>query len=69
MDVYDETKQPLKPIWEDERARQQAKIVIMSAISNASDVSVSTADRIMRDLDHMLLDEDEDTTRQANPGL
>lgn len=69
MDINESTIKPLKPVWENESSRQKAKIVLMSAIGNTSDVSVSTAQEILSELDRILLQEEEEQERQKNPGL
>lgn len=69
MDIYDETKVALKGIWDDANLRQQAKIVIVGAIGNATELSVRQAQDICDELDRMLLDEEEKPVIPTNKGL
>lgn len=69
MDIFDETKAPLKTIWDDKLSRQMAKLVIVSAIGNASDISVKVAHEITDELDRMLLADTDEGKRQKNPSL
>lgn len=69
MEIYDETKEGLKNLWEDSVLRQQAKIVITQAIGNATSLTVKEAQDIMEELDVMLKPEEEDNKKKATPGL
>lgn len=69
MDIYDETKKALVTVWEDNQQRQNAKIVIMEAISNATDVTVKQASEILAEMDRMLLKEKEEPTKRLEKGL
>lgn len=69
IDVFDETKTGLKSIWDDPVLRQQAKIVLTTAIGEATELSVKDAQKILDELDRLLKDEDEEAKKKANPGL
>lgn len=70
MDIYDETKEELASIWSDELKRQNAKIVISTAISQASDtITAQTVQNVLDVLDVMLLPERDETKRQNTPSL
>lgn len=69
MDIFDETKLKLAGLWEDERERQNAKMVLSQAIASASDLPAKTVYEIFDELDRLLLDTDEQDTRQKNPHL
>lgn len=69
MDIFDETKIGLKKIWDDAVLRQHAKIIITTAIGNATELSVKQANDIMDELDLMLLETDEDTQKVKSRGL
>ena len=69
MDIFAETKAPLVQIWEDNRQRQGAKLVLLQAIANATDVSVKQADEIFYELDQMLLKEEEAKQKRQEKGL
>lgn len=67
MDIFDETTAPLKTIWDDEMKRQQSKIVIMTAIGEATDMSVKEAQEVMARMDDLLLSSKEDSERKEDP--
>lgn len=69
MELYDYNLEGLKTLWVDEKARQNAQLVIMSAIGNASDISVAQASAILAELDELLLDKKEETPRKGDPAL
>lgn len=69
MELYDETKEGLKGLWDDESKRQNAKIVITRAIGTASDLSVKTTLEILEELDRELLADKEEVIPQKNRGL
>jgi hypothetical protein len=69
MDIYDETTQPLKSIWDNEDSRQKAKLVILKAIATVSEITVKQSDDIFDELDRMLLEEKEDTKKIKPQGL
>lgn len=67
MDIFDETIAPLKTIWDDEHSRQQSKVLIMTAIGEATDMSVKEAQEVMTKMDDMLLVEKEDKESKQDP--
>ena len=69
MDIFDETKVPLKNVWDDKLARQQSKIVILQAIANASEITAKVANDIFDELDNMLLEDKEDKVISIEKGL
>ena len=69
MDIYEETKQPLKDIWDNEDSRQKAKLVILKAISTTTELSAKATDSIFDEMDSMLLDDKEEIERTAPKGL
>jgi hypothetical protein len=69
MELYDYNIEDLKAVWVSKEKRQNAQIVIMKAIGNASDISVATAHAILAELDDILLDKEEDKTRKGDPAL
>lgn len=66
MDIFDETTAPLKTIWDDEMKRQQSKVVIVTAIGEATDMSVKEAQLVMERLDDLLLAEKEESKRKED---
>ena len=66
MDIYDHTKETLKGIWDDDDQRQNAKILIMTAIGTVSEVTVKDADSILEEMDRLLLSEEEDDKLRTN---
>lgn len=69
MDIFDETKVPLKAVWDDAVKRQQAKILIMAAIGEGSELSVKEAQIILEKLDEMLIGEKEEEVKRLDPTL
>ena len=69
MDIFDETKAGLKKIWDDEFSRQQAKIVLIKAIGEVSEITVKIANDIMGELDNLLLEEKEDSENTRDQSL
>lgn len=67
MDIFDETKVPLKAVWDNEIQRQQSKILIMAAIGEATQLSVKESQEILLKLDDMLLGEEEDNKKKPDP--
>jgi hypothetical protein len=69
MELYDYNTEDLKAVWLSKQKRQNAQIVIMQAIANASDISVAQANAILAELDEILIDKEEDKTRKGDPAL
>ena len=69
MDIFQETKVPLKNVWDDKLARQQSKIVILQAIANASEITAKVANDIFDELDNMLLEDKVDEKQNVEQGL
>lgn len=69
MDIFDETTLALKNTWDDDIKRQQAKIVIITAIGNATELSVKEAQLVLDELDTMLLSEKEEKSNRIDPSL
>lgn len=69
MELFNETKEPLKHLWSDGDKRQAAKIVFATAIGNATQLTVKEAQDIMAELDNLLLDEKEEEIKRISPGL
>ena len=69
MDIYDETTQPLQTIWDNEDSRQKAKLVILKAMGEVSDITIKVSDEIFAELDRLLLKEEEGTTKNGPRGL
>ena len=69
MDIFEETKASLVDIWEDNQQRQRAKLVILQAIANVTDVSVKQADEVLDELDRILLKEQAEVEPPKNKGL
>jgi len=67
MDLFDETKQELVGIWEDEKERQNAKVVLFSAISNATELTARDTEAIFVELDRILLQEKEEPLTRPDP--
>jgi hypothetical protein len=57
MEASDKHLQQMKDIWSDDESRQNAKIVLMTVMSNI-DMPMVTANQILTDLD-LLLEEKE----------
>lgn len=69
MELFDETKAPLVSVWDDEKQRQDSKVVILQAIANISDISVKEADAILDEMDRLLVSEADDGENQTNRAL
>lgn len=69
MDIYEETKDSLKGIWEDVALRQNAKIVINDALADATELTAKQIKEFFAELDRQLLPEDDESRKTTNPGL
>ncbi len=69
MDIYDENTYQLVAIWEDKKERQNAKLVIMKAIAEATTLSAKEAAAILAELDHLLLKEKEEGQTKKDMAL
>jgi hypothetical protein len=69
MDIREENKVEMKKIWDDERERQSAKILIMEAIGRATAISVAEASAVCDELDALLLTEQEEEVKQKDHAI
>lgn len=69
MDIYDENTQKLIAIWEDKKERQNAKLVILKAIAEATSLSAKEANSVLAELDHLLLKEKEEGQTKKDMAL
>lgn len=69
MRLLDYNTEKLKDIWVNPILRQNAEIVIMTAISQATNLSVSDADKILDELDIILQDKEEDKTSKKDRAI
>lgn len=69
MELLDHNIEKLKDIWVNPVLRQNAEIVIMTAISRATAISVADADRVLEELADILKDKEEDTTPKKDRAL
>ena len=69
MDIFDETKQPLKGVWDDELQRQQSKIILVTAIGAVTELTVKQAQDICDELDRVLLSDEANTSNSTKKAL
>lgn len=69
MDIFDETTFGLKSIWTNDKERQNAKLVILQAIAEATTLTAKDANAVLAELDHMLLTEKEEGKKRPDPAL
>lgn len=69
MRLLEHNTEKLKDIWVNPILRQNAEIVIMTAISQATNLSVSDADKILDELDIILQDKEEDKTSKKDRAI
>jgi ATP/maltotriose-dependent transcriptional regulator MalT len=69
MKLLDHNTEKLKDIWVNPILRQNAEVVIMTAISLATDLSVADADKVLDELERLLEDEEEDKTQKKDRAL
>ena len=69
MDIREENKVEMKKIWDDERERQSAKILIMEAIGRATAISVTEASAVCDELDALLLTEQEEEEKTKDHAI
>lgn len=69
MELYDYNIEDLKKIWASKEKRQHAQLVLMTAIGKSSEVTIAQAHSILAELDEILIDKDEDTTRKGDRAI
>lgn len=69
MELYDYNVEDLKKIWASKDKRQHAQLVIMTAIGKSSEVTIAQAHAILAELDEILIDKEEDTTRKGDRAI
>jgi hypothetical protein len=69
MELHSHNTAGLKALWKDPKERQNAKIVMLEAIGQASEISVKVAEEIMTELDRILEDEEELITIKKDQAL
>jgi hypothetical protein len=69
MELYDHNIEKLEEIWASPVNRQNAQLVIVKAIGEATDLSVADAHAILEELDRILLKEAEDNTPKKDRAL
>lgn len=69
MELRKENTKQLEAIWNSDVERQNAKIVIMSAIGQASGISVAEANEILEALDVILLSSIEEEKKSVDHAL
>ncbi len=69
MRLLDHNTEKLKDIWVNPILRQNAEIVLMTAISQATSLSVADADKILDELATLLEDTEEDKTPRKDRAL
>jgi hypothetical protein len=69
MRLLDHNTEKLKDIWVNPILRQNAEIVLMTAISQATSLSVADADKILDELATLLEDTEEDKTPRKDRAI
>ena len=70
MLLLDHNTEKLKDIWVNPVLRQNAEIVLMAAISQATiGITVEDADKILEELADLLKDNEEDNTQKKDRAL
>lgn len=69
MKLLDHNIEKLKDIWANPVLKQNAEIVIMTAIGQATELSVADADKILDELENILKDKEEDNTPKKDRAL
>ncbi len=69
MKLLDTNTEKLKDIWANPILRQNAEIVVMTAIGNATDLSVADAHKVLDELETLLEDAEEDKTIKKDRAL
>lgn len=67
MDLYEENTLLLKGIWEKERDRQNAKLIIAVAIAQATELTTKETMEVMTALDRILLEDKEENGTRPDP--
>lgn len=68
MEIFEETKSTLKPLWADGGHRKNAKTIILNALA-VTELTVREAQEVMDELDRLLLPDPEEENKQTNQGL
>jgi hypothetical protein len=69
MELYDYNIEDLKKIWASKSKRQHAQLVILTAIGKSSEVTIAQAHVILAELDEILIEKEEDTTRKGDRAI
>jgi len=69
MELYDYNIEDLKKIWASKSKRQHAQLVILIAIGKSSEVTIAQAHVILAELDEILIEKEEDTTRKGDRAI
>jgi hypothetical protein len=69
MELYDYNIEDLKKIWASKSKRQHAQLVILTAIGKSSEVTIAQAHAILAELDEILIEKEEDTTRKGDRAI
>lgn len=69
MKLLDHNTEKLKDIWANPVLRQNAEIVLMTAIGMATTLSVADAHKVLEELETLLEDTEEDKTIKKDRAL
>ena len=69
MELFDYNIEGLKKIWSSKENRQHAQLVIMTAIGRTSEVTIAQAHAILSELDDILIDKEEESTRKGDRAI
>jgi len=69
MKLLDHNTEKLKDIWVDPVLRQNAELVLITAIGLATDLSVADTDKILDELERLLQEDEEDKTPKKDRAL
>ena len=69
VELSKETTASMRVVWNNEVNRQDAKVVILEAIGQGSDVSVKVANDILDEMDRLLIEETEEIINKVDKAL
>jgi len=69
MKLLDHNTEKLKDIWVSPVLRQNAELVIITAIGLATNLSVADTDKILDELERLLQEDEEDKTPKKDRAL